>query len=69
MQSSASSLPSSPIMRESSDGFGSAKRPLTEVKEEDQEKDEDYEMVSDFKQYDDIQGTRKHYTCSEKRYK
>lgn len=57
MQSSASSLPSSPIMRESSEAYGSGKRPLTEVKEEDQEKDEDYEMVSGFKQYEDIQGT------------
>lgn len=27
------------------DGFGSAKRPLTEVKEEPPEKDDDYEMV------------------------
>ena len=53
MQSSGSSLPSSPIL---SEGYGSGKRPLTEVKEEDQEKDEDYEMVSGFKQYDDIQG-------------
>lgn len=43
--SSTSSLASSPTVRESMDGFGSAKRPLTEVKEEPPEKDDDYEMV------------------------
>ncbi|KAL8786090.1 MAG: hypothetical protein Q9195_008366 [Heterodermia aff. obscurata] len=41
--SSSSSLASSPVVRESMDGFGSAKRPLTEVKEE--ERDDDLEMV------------------------
>ena len=43
--SSSSSLASSPVIRESMDGFGSGKRPLTEVKEEPPEKDDDYEMV------------------------
>lgn len=43
--SSTSSLASSPIMRESTDGFGSQKRPLTDVKEEPHEREEDYEMV------------------------
>ena len=35
---------SSPTMRESFDGFGASKRPLTEVKEEPQERDEDCEV-------------------------
>ena len=43
--SSSSSLASSPVVRESMDGFGSAKRPLTEVKEEPLERDDDFEMV------------------------
>ena len=43
--SSTSSLASSPVMRESMDGFGSAKRPLTEVEEEPPERDDDYDMV------------------------
>ena len=55
-QSSASSLPSSPNMRDSSDTWGTGKRPLTEVKEEPQEKDEDLVMVNGFTQYEDIQG-------------
>ena len=41
--SSSPSPTSSPTMRESFDGFGASKRPLTEVKEEPQERDEDYE--------------------------
>lgn len=32
-------------MRESIEAFGSASRPLTDVKEEPQDKDEDYQMV------------------------
>ena len=43
--SSSSSLASSPTMRESLDGFGTPKRPLTDVKEEPQEREEDYEML------------------------
>ena len=43
--SSSSSLASSPVVRESMDGFGSGKRPLTEVKEEPLERDDDFEMV------------------------
>ena len=43
--SSTSSIASSPNMRDSVDGFGSANRPLTDVTEEPHEKDEDYEMV------------------------
>ncbi|KAI4172242.1 MAG: hypothetical protein LQ343_003677 [Gyalolechia ehrenbergii] len=35
-------------MRESMDGFGVGKRPLTEVREEPLERDEDYEMVNGF---------------------
>ena len=48
MQSSASSLPSSPTMRDSTDAFSTGKRPLTEVKEEPQEKEDDFEMLGDF---------------------
>lgn len=43
--SSNSSLSSSPILRESMDGLGSQKRPLTEVKEEPQEREEDHDMI------------------------
>ena len=32
-------------MRESLDGFGASKRPLTDVKEEPQERDEDLGMI------------------------
>ncbi|KAL8935189.1 MAG: hypothetical protein Q9216_005545 [Gyalolechia sp. 2 TL-2023] len=46
--SSTSSLASSPPMRDSMDGFGVGKRPLTEVREEPLERDEDYEMVNGF---------------------
>ena len=42
--SSTSSLASSPIMRDSMDGFGPQKR-LTKVKEEPQEREDDFEMV------------------------
>ena len=43
--SSNSSLASSPVVRESIDSFGSPKRPLTEVKEEPVERDDDLEML------------------------
>lgn len=43
--SSNSSLASSPVVRESIDSFGSPKRPLTEVKEEPIERDDDLEMI------------------------
>ena len=33
-------------MRDSAETFGTGKRPLTEVKEEPQEKEDDFEMVS-----------------------
>ena len=56
MQSSASSLPSSPNMRDSSDTWGTGKRPLTEVKEEPQEKDDDSVMANGFTHYENIQG-------------
>lgn len=48
--SSSSSLASSPspLMRESMDGFGTPKRPLTEVKEEPQEREEEHEAMYDF---------------------
>ncbi|KAL9025300.1 MAG: hypothetical protein Q9196_005850 [Gyalolechia fulgens] len=48
LPSSTSSLNSSPPMRDSMDGFGVGKRPLTEVREEPLERDEDYEMVNGF---------------------
>ena len=48
LSSSSSSLVSSPNMRESMDGFASANRPLTDVKEEAQDKDEDIEMTDGF---------------------
>lgn len=48
LPSSTSSLASSPTMRESIDGYGSAKRPLTDVREEPQDKEEDYEMINGF---------------------
>lgn len=43
--SSTSSLASSPILCDSMDTFGSGKRPLTDVKEEPQERDEDFELL------------------------
>ena len=49
LSSSTSSLASSPTMRESTDGF-SAKRPLTDVREEPQDKDEDHEMLNAFEE-------------------
>ncbi|KAL9123608.1 MAG: hypothetical protein Q9217_006975 [Psora testacea] len=57
IQSSVSSLPSSPTMRDSADTFGTGKRPLTEVKEEPHEKDdEDDEMATGFDTQDDTRG-------------
>lgn len=47
LPSSTSSLASSPAVRESMDGFGTVNRPLTDVKEEPQDRVEDYEMVND----------------------
>ncbi|KAL8811507.1 MAG: hypothetical protein Q9200_001730 [Gallowayella weberi] len=46
--SSNSSVTSSPAMRDSLDPFGVGKRPLTEVREEPQEPDDDYDMVNGF---------------------
>ncbi|KAL8653063.1 MAG: hypothetical protein Q9226_003998 [Calogaya cf. arnoldii] len=46
--SSTSSLASSPALRDSMDAFAVAKRPLTEVREEPQEPDEDYHMINAF---------------------
>ncbi|KAI4267183.1 MAG: hypothetical protein L6R38_008369 [Xanthoria sp. 2 TBL-2021] len=46
--SSTSSLASSPALRDSMDAFGVGKRPLTEVREEPQEPDEDYQMINAF---------------------
>jgi hypothetical protein len=51
--SSSSSLASSPTMRESIDGFAASKRPLTEVKEEPHERDEDVEMTETKEDNDD----------------
>lgn len=55
MQSSTSSLPSSPSMLGSTEIFGSGKRPLTDVKEEPLEREEDFEMVDSFAQEDDVE--------------
>ena len=44
--SSSSSLASSPIVRESMDGFPAQKRPLTEVMEEPHERESDYEIIN-----------------------
>lgn len=44
--SSNSSLASSPIVRESMDGFPTQKRPLTEVMEEPHERESDYEIIT-----------------------
>ncbi|KAL8787585.1 MAG: hypothetical protein Q9213_002147 [Squamulea squamosa] len=46
--SSTSSLASSPAVRESMDTFAVGKRPLTEVREEPQEPEDDYEMINGF---------------------
>ena len=50
MPSSTSSLPSSPMVRESLEGYGSSKRPLTDLKEEMEDRDEDVEMVDGVQQ-------------------
>lgn len=47
LPSSNSSAPASPSMRESIEAFGSPSRPLTDVKEEPQDKDGDYQMVDE----------------------
>ena len=44
--SSTSSLASSPVLHDSMDGFGTPKRPLTDVKEEPHEREEGFEMVN-----------------------
>lgn len=46
--SSTSSLASSPVLHDSMDGFGTPKRPLTDVKEEPHEREEGLEMVNSF---------------------
>ena len=46
--SSTSSLASSPVLHDSMDGFGTPKRPLTDVKEEPLEREEGFEMVNSF---------------------
>ncbi len=51
LPSSNSSAPSSPNMRESIDAFGSASRPLTDVKEEPHDKDEDYQMINGIEEH------------------
>ena len=65
MQSSTSSLPSSPTMLGSTEIFGSGKRPLTDVKEEPLERDEDFEMVDSFRYEEDLdyQGERPSAQC------
>ena len=56
LPSSTSSIASSPNMRESMDGFGAVNRPLTDVKEEPQERDEDQEMVNAWSEHPDLEG-------------
>ena len=56
LPSSNSSAPSSPNMRESIEAFGSASRPLTDVKEEPHDKDEDYQMVNGIEEHRISQG-------------
>lgn len=46
--SSTSSLASSPVLHDAMDGFGTPKRPLTDVKEEPLEREEGFEMVNSF---------------------
>lgn len=58
--SSSSSLASSPIVRESMDGFGPQKRPLTEVKEEPHERESDYEIINAQEEIGDGHGESKH---------
>ena len=57
LPSSASSAPSSPNMRESIEPFGSASRPLTDVKEEPQDKDDDYQMIDAIEEHRISEGT------------
>ena len=51
LPSSTSSAPSSPKMRDATEPFASASRPLTDVKEEPQDKDEDYEMIDSIEEH------------------
>ncbi|KAK0514772.1 hypothetical protein JMJ35_003389 [Cladonia borealis] len=48
LPSSTSSLASSPALRESLDGYGTGHRPLTDVKEEPHDKEEDQQMINGF---------------------
>ena len=50
LPSSTSSLASSPALRESLDGYGTGHRPLTDVKEEPHDKEEDQQMVNGFEE-------------------
>lgn len=50
LPSSTSSLPASPLMRESFEGYGPSKRPLTDLKEETEDRDDDVEMVDSIEQ-------------------
>lgn len=47
-------------MRESMDGFGPPKRPLTDVKEEPQEREDGYEIVNKFEDSPDGDGKSIH---------
>ena len=58
LSSSNSSAPSSPNMRESVEAFASASRPLTDVKEEPHDRDEDYQMVNGIEDTRPSQGNR-----------
>ena len=50
LPSSTSSLVSSPALRESLDGYGTGHRPLTDVKEEPHDKEEDQQMINGFEE-------------------
>ena len=68
LPSSNSSAPSSPNMRESIEAFGSASRPLTDVKEEPQDRDEDYEMVNGIEENRISEGNRNPCHCSREKW-
>ncbi len=60
LPSSNSSIASSPIMRESMDGFGTQKRPLTEVKEEPHERESDCGVIDPTDEIGNEQGRFKY---------
>lgn len=53
--SSTSSSASSPVLHDPMDGFGTPKRPLTDVKEEPLEREEGFEIVNSFSNHSGCQ--------------